>query len=124
VLERKSLNSPDETLPFSEGKIEVVTLGGSTIRRGTLKPTYKWSNSLKSITNTKSCQVRHFGYVISGRMKVVMDDGTEAEFGPGDAMAVTPGHDAWIVGKDQCVVLDFQAKASPKHEDLFFPQGT
>jgi len=107
TIEKKNLSSPDETRPFSKGKLEIVTIGGTALGRATFEPGWKWSESVKPIAQTESCQAAHLGYVISGRMKIVMDDGTELEFGPGDAMSVPPGHDAWILGSEPCEVVDF-----------------
>ena len=106
-MEAKSFGSPDETRRFDKGKMDVVKLGSVTAGRGTFEPGWKWSECVKPIAKTDSCQVSHVGYMISGRMKVVMDDGTEAEMGPGDAMVIPPGHDAWIVGDEPAVLLDF-----------------
>jgi quercetin dioxygenase-like cupin family protein len=103
-LETKSLDSPDETRPFEKGKAELVTLGGVTVGRGVLEPGWRWSEHVKPIAGTDSCQVTHTGYVISGRLKVVMDDGSEGEAGPGDAYVIPAGHDAWVVG-DQTFIL-------------------
>ena len=83
-LEAKSLNSPDETRPFAaKGKAEVVKLGGVTVGRGVFEPRSKWSVHGKAIAGTPRCQASHVGYVVSGRMRIKMDDGTEAEVGPG-----------------------------------------
>ncbi len=111
AIECKSLRSPDETREFPQGKVEVVNLGGVTIGRATFQPGWKWSTSVKPIVGTNSCEAVHRGYVISGRMKVRMDDGTEQEFGSGDAMAIDPGHDAWVVGGEPLVALDFTGAA-------------
>ncbi|HVC80066.1 MAG TPA: cupin domain-containing protein [Chloroflexota bacterium] len=103
----KNLGSPDETRAFAKGKIEVASLGEVTAGRSTFEPGWKWSECVKPLVGTKSCLVRHVGYVLSGRMHVLMDDGMEEELGPGDAAVIPPGHDAWIVGDDACVFLDF-----------------
>lgn len=105
-IEHKSLNAPDEVRTFDKGQVEVVKLANGVIGRATFQPGWKWSECVKPIAKTESCQTAHFGYVISGRMKVVMDDGSSTEFGPGDAMNIPPGHDAWIVGSDPCVCID------------------
>ena len=106
--EVKSFDSPDEVRPFEgNGKADVLTLGGHTIGRGTFEPGWRWSNNVKPIAGTDSCQVSHLGYVMSGRMRVFMDDGSEGEAGPGDVVAIPPGHDAEVVGDEACVVLDF-----------------
>lgn len=107
TAECKSLENPDETRNFPKGQLEIVSIGGTTIGRGTFEPGWKWSECVKSIAQTDSCQASHLGYVVTGRMKVVMDDGKEFDFGPGDAMSLPPGHDAWILGNDKCVVVDF-----------------
>jgi hypothetical protein len=105
--ERKHLSNADETRTFPKGRLEVVTVGGQTMGRATFEPGWKWSECVKPIAKTDSCQAPHLGYVISGRMVAVMDDGSRFEFGPEDAMSLPPGHDAWIVGDENCVVVDF-----------------
>jgi quercetin dioxygenase-like cupin family protein len=107
-MERKSLNEPDEVRPFREGKghADIVSVGGMTIGRGTFEPGWKWSEHVKPIAGTHSCQSAHTGYVLEGHMVVRMDDGTEITFGPGDAFYMPPGHDAWIVGDKPCVLID------------------
>ena len=107
-LESKSLDSPDETRQFvDKGKADIVKIGGVTVGRTVFEPGWRWSEHVKPIAGTDSCQSHHTGYVISGRMKVVMDNGQEAEVGPGDAMLIPPGHDAWTVGDEPCVSVDF-----------------
>ena len=107
TLQGKSLDSPDEVRSFDRGKMDVVTLGGVTVGRAVFEPGWKWSECVKPIAGTDSCQVHHVGYVVSGRMTVRMDDGSEHEFGPDEALVIPPGHDAWIVGDEPAVVLDF-----------------
>ena len=109
TLERKRLDAPDETRPFKDGKgrMEVATVGGVTIGRGVFEPGWRWSEHVKPIAGTPSCQATHTGYVIEGRMGVRMNDGSEVEYGPGDACFIPPGHDAWIVGNTRCVMIDF-----------------
>jgi hypothetical protein len=111
ALEAKSLNTPDETRPFSHGKVEVVNIGGTVVGRSTFEPGWRWSECVKPIAGTDSCQATHLGYMISGRMHVVMNDGTEIELVSGDATVIPPGHDAWIVGDETCVFLDFMGAA-------------
>lgn len=108
-MEVKSFNKPDEVRTPPKTKIEVVKVGDSTMMRATFEPGWKWSECVKPIAGTNSCQAPHVNYVISGRMKVVMDDGTEMEMGPGDAADIPPGHDAWVIGDEPCVAIDFAA---------------
>jgi hypothetical protein len=105
-IEYKSLSKPDETRRFEKGKLELASLGGVTFGRATLEPGWKWSTCVKPIVNTKSCEAPHLQYHVSGRLHVVMDDGTEAEFGPGDISNLPSGHDAWVVGNEPVVVID------------------
>jgi len=112
MLGQRSFDTADEVRTFDKGKVEVVTVGGHTIGRATFQPGWRWSESVKPIAQTELCEAEHLGYVISGRMHVRMKDGTETEFGPGDAMYLEPQHDAWIVGKSPCVVVDFMGIAN------------
>jgi uncharacterized cupin superfamily protein len=107
-VEIKSFDSPDETRPFEgKGQAEVVNVGGRTIGRGTFEPGWKWSENVKPIAGTDSCEVSHLGYVLSGSMRVFMDDGSEVECSAGDVVAIPPGHDAEVVGDESCVMVDF-----------------
>ena len=90
-----------------KGQIELVKLGDAVVGRATFAPGWRWSEHVKPIAGTESCQAAHLGYVLSGRQMVVMDDGTELELGPGDVIAIPPGHDAWVLGDEPCVTLDF-----------------
>src|SRR3989344_2886176 len=108
-MDKKSLHSPDETRSFEKGKVDLVTVGGVTFGFVKFEPGWKWSKHVKPIAKTESCQSAHTMYMISGKMKVVMDDGTEKEFGPGDAAYIPAGHDAWVLGKEDVVSLDFSA---------------
>jgi hypothetical protein len=93
-------------LTKESARVELVTVGGVTFGRATLEPGWKWSTCVKPIVNTKSCEASHLQYHVSGRLKVVMDDGSEDEFGPGEVSLLPPGHDAWVVGNEPCVVID------------------
>jgi mannose-6-phosphate isomerase-like protein (cupin superfamily) len=107
-VEAKSFDSPDEVRPFKDhGQVQVLQLHGKTVMRGTYDPGWRWSNDVKPMAGTDSCQTKHFGYVVSGRMKIYMDDGTELECGPGDLVAIEPGHDAEVVGNEPCSFIDF-----------------
>ncbi len=107
-LEGKSFDSPDEVREFkAHGKVELVELATGPVGRRTFEPGWRWSEDVKPLARTDSCQVAHVGYVVSGRMSVRMDDGSEHEYVPGEAFNMPPGHDAWTVGDEPCVLLDF-----------------
>jgi uncharacterized cupin superfamily protein len=117
TITKKNFDSPDETRPISKGNVEVVNLGDTTAMRATFEPGWKWSESVKPMAGTDSCEVAHLVYIISGRMGLRMDDGTETEIGPGDVASIPPGHDAWIIGDEACVALDFQGGSGyAKHQ--------
>jgi hypothetical protein len=111
-IESRSFDKPDETRTVTLGAIDVVKLGDVSAMRVRFEPGWRWSTSIKPIVGTESCQVPHLMYTVSGRMAVRMDDGTEVEFGPGDAGVIPPGHDAWIVGDEPFVGIDFQGAAT------------
>ena len=107
-FESKNLNLPEEVRNFSKGKVELVNIAGAAIARATFEPGWKWSIHVKPIANTHSCQAAHFGYQVSGTMTMRMDDGTEKTSKAGDVVNIPPGHDAWVVGNEAVVFLDFQ----------------
>ncbi len=112
-LLRYSLDKPDETRPFegNSGKLDVVNTDQGLIGRAVFEPGWRWSEHVKPIAGTESCQGAHMGYLLSGRMTIKMDDGTTEQFGPGDVMIADPGHDAWVDGDEACVVVDWQGFA-------------
>lgn len=105
----KNFDSADETRPFEEGKgrLDLLNTDRGPVGRAVFEPGWQWSKHVKPIAGTDSCQAAHVGYVASGRMKIVMDDGESAEAGPGDFIAIEPGHDAWVLGDEPCVTLDW-----------------
>src|SRR5262249_55472010 len=105
--EVKSIRKPDEVRRFDKGRLELVTLHGLTFGKATFEPGWRWSECVRPIAGTPSCEVHHNGYVLSGRMHVKMDDGDERDVVAGDVFVLPPGHDAWIVGEEPCVVFDF-----------------
>jgi quercetin dioxygenase-like cupin family protein len=112
-LIRMSLDTPEETRPFEAGmgQLDVVNLRSGAVGRATFMPGWRWSLHVKPIAGTDSCEAAHTAYYISGRMKVVTDDGEEIEYGPGDFAVIPPGHDAWTVGNEPCVLVDWQGFA-------------
>jgi hypothetical protein len=105
ILSKRSFSSPDETRRFGHGWTDVVEMGGMALGMAVFEPGWKWSNDVKPLVETESCQVRHVGYFVSGRLHTVLDDGTEMDFGPGDVALIPAGHDAWTVGDEPAVFL-------------------
>jgi class 3 adenylate cyclase len=106
-LRRKRFDRPDETRPFEHGRVEVVELGELAIGRAIFEPGWRWSDHVKPIAGTDSCQYHHVGYVVSGALRVEMNDGASIELRPGDAYEIPPGHDAWVVGDEPWVSVDY-----------------
>jgi hypothetical protein len=104
----KSFGKPDEIREFPKGRLELINVGGATIGRAIFNPGWRWSTSVQPIVKTKSCEAPHFQYHVSGVLKILMDDGTELECHPGDISLLPSGHDAWVVGAEPAVVVDFQ----------------
>src|SRR5215469_16943975 len=113
---KKTFDHPDETGRVKKGKVEVLNMGaGLQVMRTTFEPGWKWSECVKPVAGTHSCQVSHLVHVVSGRIVVRMDDGQEIEYGPGDMGLVPPGHDAWVVGNKPYVGIDYQGGVSTRN---------
>lgn len=112
IPQRKSLDHPDELREFPHGQDAVVSVGGRTIGRTEFRPGWRWSNDVRPIAGTASCQVHHLGYLMSGTLHVETDDGASIDLVAGDAFEILPGHDAWVVGDDVCRMLDWSSAAA------------
>jgi class 3 adenylate cyclase/quercetin dioxygenase-like cupin family protein len=108
-LQRQRFSETKDVRRFPSGKVEVVSLDDTVVGLMTYEPGWRWSEHVKPIAGTDSCQYHHLGYVASGRLRIQMPDGTELEIGPGDAFEIPPGHDAWVVGDEPFVCVDFEA---------------
>ena len=110
-LERKRFQSPDETRTSlgGKGRVDIVTVGQFQLGRGVFEPGWRWSDHVRPSTGTESCHAVHAGCILQGRMAVRTDDGNEIEYGPGDAFYIPGGHDSWIVGDEQCIMIDITA---------------
>ena len=109
--ELKRFEAPDEVREFANGRLELVTIGGATIGRAVFEPGWRWATSVQPIARTKSCEAPHFQYHVSGVLRVRMDNGQELDCRPGDVSLLPSGHDAWVVGDEPVVVVDFQGMA-------------
>jgi hypothetical protein len=113
--EHRSFDKADEVREFPNGRAEILSVGGADIGRLVLEPGWRWSSDVKPIAKTESCEAPHFQYHISGELAIRMDDGTEFTAGPGDVTSLPSGHDAWVVGNEPVVVVDwFGASAYAK----------
>lgn len=107
-IEVKNFDVPDETRTFDKGKVELININGRIVGRATLEPGWRWSESVKAIVKTDSCQAPHFQYHLSGVLHVKTDDGVEKDVRPGEVSMLGAGHDAWVVGNQPVVLIDFQ----------------
>ncbi|BDG09832.1 cupin domain-containing protein [Anaeromyxobacter paludicola] len=109
----KQFSQADERRPFqAHGRVELVDTGEGMVGRAVFEPGWRWSADVKPLAGTRTCEVAHSGYVLSGRMHLVMDDGEERDIGPGDYVVIPPGHDGWTLGDEPCVFLDFAGAAN------------
>ncbi len=110
--EHRSFEQPDETRAFPNGRAEIVKIGGAEVGRLVFEPGWRWSSDVKPIAQTASCEAPHFQYHVSGRLAIQMDDGTELIAGPGDITSLPSGHDAWVVGDEAVVTVDWFGASS------------
>ena len=110
-VESRNLDAPDETRTPDKALLQLLRLGGASVGRGTFEPGWKWSESIKPVVATGSCQVHHLGVIMSGQMHVVHDDGSEADIATGEVYEIQPGHDAWVVSNERVVAVEFDPTA-------------
>ena len=114
-VETRAFDAPDETRTPDKTRVEVVRIGGVSAARLTFEPGWRWSDCVKPVAGTESCQARHVGVAQAGRMTVRHGDGTEVEIGPGQAYVIEPGHDAWVVGDEQFVGYEFESRSAEEY---------
>jgi len=114
-VQSRDFDSPDETRTPDKTKVDVVRMGGVTVGRFAFEPGRRWSECVKQVAGTDSCQVLHVGVVQSGRLVVKHEDGTELELGPRDAYVIEPGHDAWVVGDERFVGFEFESRSAEEY---------
>jgi hypothetical protein len=111
-IEVFDFDSPDETRTPEKTRVDVVRMGDTTAARFAFEPGWKWSECVKPVVGGDSCQIRHVGVVQAGRLVTKHEDGTEVELGPGEAYVIEPGHEAWVVGDERFVALEFEARSA------------
>jgi hypothetical protein len=114
-VESRSFDSPDETRTPDKTKVDVVHLGGSSAARFEFAPGWTWADCIKPVVGTESCQLRHVGVAMSGSMHIAHDDGTEADIAAGQAYLIEPGHNAWVVGDEPFVGLEFESRSAEEY---------
>ena len=107
MYEHSDFATPAEIREFPHGRVEVLHIGGAEIGRLTLQPGWRWSTDVKPLAGTDLCEAPHFQYHVQGTLHIVMGDGTEFDAGPGDVTALPQGHDAWVVGDQPVIVVDW-----------------
>lgn len=116
-LMTKSFDTPDESRRPDKTAVDVVHLDDKKVARFTLEPGWKWSECVKPVAGTDACQARHLGVVISGRLHVTHEDGSEGDAGPGEAYAIAPGHDAWVTSDEPFVAYEFEQSAAEHYAE-------
>lgn len=115
--EHRSFDKSDEVREFPNGRAEILRVGGSEIGRLVFEPGWRWSNDVKPIAATESCAAPHFQYHVAGRLAIRMDDGTEFVAVPGDVTSLPSGHDAWVLGDEPVVVVDWFGASNYAKQD-------
>ena len=105
--EHKDFKSPDEVRTFEKGKLELLHIGDGVVGKITLQPGWRWSKHVKPIAGTDLCEAPHFQYQVAGRAHIVMSDGTEFDSEPGMVVKLPSGHDAWVLGDQEVVLIDW-----------------
>ena len=108
TVEHKDFAKPDEVRTFEKGKAEILNMTDGVIGRLTLQPGWQWSKHVKPVAKTDWCLAPHFQYQVSGRVHVKMEDGREFETGPGEVIDLPSGHDAWVVGNEPVILVDWE----------------
>jgi hypothetical protein len=106
-IAHKEFAAADEVRSFPNGQADILVIGGDEVGRYVFQPGWRWSNDLKPVAKTESCEAPHFQYHVSGRLAIRMDDGTEFIAQPGDVTSLPSGHDAWVVGDEPAVMIDW-----------------
>ena len=111
-IESKSMDTPDETRTPDKTMVSVVHLGPATVARMQLEPGWRWSECIQPVAGGESCQAAHLGYVVSGQIHIAGTDGSELDLGAGDTYRIEPGHDAWVLGDEPFVALEFESQTA------------
>jgi hypothetical protein len=114
-VESRSFDTPDETRTPDKTRIEIVRMPGANVGRYTFEPGWRWSECVKPVAGTDSCQARHVGIAQQGRLVVRHEDGTELEIGAGEAYVIEPGHNAEVVGDERFIGYEFEQKAAEEY---------
>ena len=102
-----TFTAPDEIRPFANGRLELLHVGGSDIGRLVLEPGWRWSNDVKPIAGTDLCEAPHFQYHVAGVLRIRTSDGEEFDARAGQVTTLPSGHDAWVVGDESVIVIDW-----------------
>ena len=114
-VEALDFDSPDETRAPDKTRVDVVRMGGSTAARLAFEPGWRWSECVKPVVGTESCQAHHVGVIQSGTLHVTHEDGTDLDLRAGEAYVIEPGHDAWVVGDERVVAFEFEPRAAEEY---------
>jgi hypothetical protein len=107
VTQHLTFGTPDETRTFDNGRLELLRVGGSDIGRLVLHPGWRWSSDVKPVAGTELCEAPHLQYHIAGTLRIQMADGTTFDGTPGDITSLPAGHDAWVVGDEDVIIVDW-----------------
>ena len=117
TTQHQTFAKPSEVREFPNGRAEILFIGDAEVGRLTFEPGWRWSNDVKPIAGTHSCEAPHFQYHLAGHLAIRMDDGTEFIAKTGDVTSLPSGHDAWVVGDEPVVVVDWYGASNYAKQD-------
>lgn len=107
-IDKKRFDQPDETYQLKHGRMDVVRVEGEEVWRSQFTPGWNWDEDFEPYAEgATSCPMTHREYVVAGRIRYLMDDGSEEIGEPGDYLFIRPGHRAWVLGDEDCVLIDW-----------------
>jgi hypothetical protein len=115
AIEIKNFATDSDVITPHNARVETVDIGGQRVMKLVVQPGWVWSKDIQPIVGTQSCEAKHLGVIVEGSITCRHDDGTEATYSAGDAYAIEPGHDAWVVGDQQAVAYEFHGVWGDKH---------
>lgn len=109
TMATRNFEVPDQTNSIGDmARVEVIGVGDLTAIRATMNPGFHWTEHARPVIGTDLCQGHHIGYVVSGRSRVQLADGTERELAAGDVFDIPPGHDMWVIGNEPYVAVEIE----------------
>ena len=106
-IERKSLDDPDEVRQLPMLLMHFVRVGALNVGRGIVQPGWRWSTHMRKETDEPLCRSTISSSSCRAGSRSSWRMASYAEMKPNDIFDVPPGHDAWVLGDEPAVIIDF-----------------